>query len=206
MRSSLDMASRHHDSSGRGASHRGPRMHPLGRQPIDVVRGRYQRQWPSGRTPAGATLVRAASGATRHLAGDQRRCRVNLAAVKGAVRAPSAASTSGSHQRPTAGAEDQDLRRSDESGHRGGPSSVRDDFRLRVKEVIAARAAHRCSNPQCGAATSGPGSDDGASVNVGVAATSPRRRRAASVSTPPCHQRSARPPRTVCGHARHARS
>ncbi len=47
---------------------------------------------------------------------------------------------------------------------------MRDEFGPAVKAVIAARVAHRCSNPQCRAATSGPGSDNKASVNVGVAA------------------------------------
>lgn len=47
---------------------------------------------------------------------------------------------------------------------------MRDEFSSRAKAVIAGRAAHRCSNPQCGAATSGPGSNDEVSINLGVAA------------------------------------
>jgi tetratricopeptide (TPR) repeat protein len=47
---------------------------------------------------------------------------------------------------------------------------VRDEFSGRVKTVLAQRAAGRCSNPACGAVTSGPGLDPDEAVNVGVAA------------------------------------
>ena len=47
---------------------------------------------------------------------------------------------------------------------------VRDEFPSAVKTVLAQRAAGRCSNPDCGAVTSGPGLDPGKAVNVGVAA------------------------------------
>ncbi len=47
---------------------------------------------------------------------------------------------------------------------------MRDDFPSKVKTVLALRAAGRCSNPDCGAVTSGPELDPGGAVNVGVAA------------------------------------
>lgn len=47
---------------------------------------------------------------------------------------------------------------------------VRDEFPAAVKTVLAQRAAGRCSNPDCGAVTSGPGLDPDSAVNVGVAA------------------------------------
>ena len=47
---------------------------------------------------------------------------------------------------------------------------VRDEFPNTVKTVLAQRAAGRCSNPDCGAVTSGPGLDPDSAVNVGVAA------------------------------------
>ena len=47
---------------------------------------------------------------------------------------------------------------------------VRDEFPNAVKTVLAQRAAGRCSNPDCGAVTSGPGLDPDSAVNVGVAA------------------------------------
>ena len=47
---------------------------------------------------------------------------------------------------------------------------VRDEFPSSVKTVLAQRAAGRCSNPDCGAVTSGPGLDPASVVNVGVAA------------------------------------
>lgn len=47
---------------------------------------------------------------------------------------------------------------------------MRDDFPGRVKTVLASRAASRCSNPDCGAVTSGPGLAPDSAVNVGVAA------------------------------------
>src|SRR5258707_469079 len=43
-------------------------------------------------------------------------------------------------------------------------------FPQRVKEKLALRVAHTCSNPECRAATSGPQIDPDKSVNVGVAA------------------------------------
>jgi hypothetical protein len=47
---------------------------------------------------------------------------------------------------------------------------MRDDFARPVKRAAAARAGHRCSNPQCGAPTSGPSTEPGKSISVGVAA------------------------------------
>lgn len=47
---------------------------------------------------------------------------------------------------------------------------VRDEFRKDVKDVLAARVGHRCSNPACGAVTSGPAQRSDKAVNVGVAA------------------------------------
>jgi hypothetical protein len=38
------------------------------------------------------------------------------------------------------------------------------------KDILAARVAHRCSNPDCGAVTSGPKEQSHEAVNVGVAA------------------------------------
>lgn len=45
-----------------------------------------------------------------------------------------------------------------------------DRFKSTVVATLAKRAANRCSNPDCGATTSGPSSDPGRSVNVGYAA------------------------------------
>ena len=47
---------------------------------------------------------------------------------------------------------------------------MRDDFPEPVKRTAAARTGHRCSNPDCGAATSGPQVDADKALNVGVAA------------------------------------
>jgi hypothetical protein len=47
---------------------------------------------------------------------------------------------------------------------------MRDEFSKDVQRALALRVAHRCSNPACGAATSGPQTDEGKAVNVGVAA------------------------------------
>jgi hypothetical protein len=47
---------------------------------------------------------------------------------------------------------------------------MRDDFTADVKQVLASRANHTCSNPGCGAPTSGPQADPSKSVNIGVAA------------------------------------
>lgn len=47
---------------------------------------------------------------------------------------------------------------------------MRHDFPQGVKNIIAARAGHRCSNPDCGAVTSGPQIGSRGAVNVGVAA------------------------------------
>jgi hypothetical protein len=46
----------------------------------------------------------------------------------------------------------------------------RDDFNAPVKRQLAARVAHKCSNPRCRASTSGPQLDEAGSVNLGVAA------------------------------------
>jgi hypothetical protein len=47
---------------------------------------------------------------------------------------------------------------------------MRDDFPASVKRITAQRAGHRCSNPTCGARTSGPQKDPTKAVNLGVAA------------------------------------
>src|SRR5688572_6270545 len=46
---------------------------------------------------------------------------------------------------------------------------MRDEFSSNVKEVLAKRVGHRCSNPECRQPTSGPQSDPQKVVNVGVA-------------------------------------
>jgi hypothetical protein len=47
---------------------------------------------------------------------------------------------------------------------------MRDDFTAALKATLAKRVAHRCSNPDCRAATMGPGSEAETTVNLGVAA------------------------------------
>jgi len=47
---------------------------------------------------------------------------------------------------------------------------MRDDFPKPVKDVLAKRVGHRCSNPNCRNPTSGPQDNARKSVNVGVAA------------------------------------
>jgi tetratricopeptide (TPR) repeat protein len=47
---------------------------------------------------------------------------------------------------------------------------VRDEFKAPVKATLAMRVGHRCSDPDCGAVTSGPGIQPDKYVNVGVAA------------------------------------
>lgn len=46
----------------------------------------------------------------------------------------------------------------------------RDDFTAATKELLAKRVCYRCSNPDCGKSTIGPSSEDGKTVNIGVAA------------------------------------
>ncbi len=46
----------------------------------------------------------------------------------------------------------------------------RDDFTDQVKRVLSQRVGNSCSNPRCGALTSGPTEDPAGAVNVGVAA------------------------------------
>jgi hypothetical protein len=46
----------------------------------------------------------------------------------------------------------------------------RDEFFEATKRAIAARVAHRCSNPNCRAPTAGPQVEAGKTLNVGVAA------------------------------------
>jgi hypothetical protein len=48
--------------------------------------------------------------------------------------------------------------------------SERDDFSEGVKRVLAERVGYRCSHPECGALTSGPHTEPGKRVSVGVAA------------------------------------
>jgi hypothetical protein len=47
---------------------------------------------------------------------------------------------------------------------------MRDDFPKRTIETLAKRVGNRCSNPNCGQATSGPHTEDAKVVNIGVAA------------------------------------
>lgn len=47
---------------------------------------------------------------------------------------------------------------------------MRDDFPLSIKELLAKRVAHRCSNQECRQVTSGPQEDPTKTVNIGVAA------------------------------------
>jgi hypothetical protein len=46
----------------------------------------------------------------------------------------------------------------------------RDEFPAAVKAQVSGRVSHRCSNPKCGQATSGPSETIKAVTNVGVAA------------------------------------
>lgn len=46
----------------------------------------------------------------------------------------------------------------------------RDDFKLAVARLLARRAGHRCSNPDCRRDTSGPASIAESAINIGVAA------------------------------------
>lgn len=48
--------------------------------------------------------------------------------------------------------------------------SLRDDFSAETKRILALRAGGRCSNPGCGALTSGPKADPAKALNLGVAA------------------------------------
>jgi len=48
--------------------------------------------------------------------------------------------------------------------------SSRDEFSKQTKQILSSRVAHRCSNPDCRAATIGPQSLSDASINLGVAA------------------------------------
>jgi hypothetical protein len=52
----------------------------------------------------------------------------------------------------------------------GSVIRVRDDFSAATRRTLAARAGHRCSNPDCRAVTSGPGSNPYEAVNLGMAA------------------------------------
>lgn len=47
---------------------------------------------------------------------------------------------------------------------------MRDDFSSPVKEMLAKRVGHKCSNPNCRQPTSGPQSNSTGAVNIGVAA------------------------------------
>ncbi len=47
---------------------------------------------------------------------------------------------------------------------------MRDDFALKVKRVLAERVANHCSRQKCRAITSGPRTEPGRAVNLGVAA------------------------------------
>ena len=47
---------------------------------------------------------------------------------------------------------------------------MRDDFQHGVKRTIAQRVGYHCSNPTCGAKTTGPQIDPAKAINIGVAA------------------------------------
>lgn len=51
-----------------------------------------------------------------------------------------------------------------------GIKQMRDDFNNATKDMLSKRVGAKCSNPGCQSPTSGPSSDDGKAVNVGVAA------------------------------------
>ena len=46
----------------------------------------------------------------------------------------------------------------------------RDDFSLRIKNILAKRVAYICSNPNCNNPTVGPSSTETKTINIGVAA------------------------------------
>jgi hypothetical protein len=48
--------------------------------------------------------------------------------------------------------------------------NTRDEFSTTIKRVLAARAGHRCSNPDCGVPTSAPHAAANQAINIGVAA------------------------------------
>jgi len=50
-----------------------------------------------------------------------------------------------------------------------GQFMPRNDFPLRIKETLAKRVAYHCSNPDCSVITTGPHTDNGRSINIGVA-------------------------------------
>ncbi len=47
---------------------------------------------------------------------------------------------------------------------------MRDDFSVKIKELLSKRVGSRCSNPSCNQLTSGPQENPEKSVNIGVAA------------------------------------
>jgi hypothetical protein len=47
---------------------------------------------------------------------------------------------------------------------------ARDDFLMGTRELLAKRVGYKCSNPNCGQATSGPQTDPTRAINIGVAA------------------------------------
>lgn len=49
-------------------------------------------------------------------------------------------------------------------------NKIRDDFKPKVKRILAERAGYHCSNPSCRALTYGPTKQNVGSVNMGVAA------------------------------------
>jgi hypothetical protein len=51
-----------------------------------------------------------------------------------------------------------------------GTTMPRDEFPEATKRAVAARAAYRCSNPDCRAPTAGPQVEPGRTLNLGVAA------------------------------------
>jgi hypothetical protein len=47
---------------------------------------------------------------------------------------------------------------------------MRDEFSATIKQHVATRTGHHCSNPDCRAQTAGPQITDAGTLNVGVAA------------------------------------
>src|SRR5690348_11708522 len=50
------------------------------------------------------------------------------------------------------------------------PIKGRDDFAMPVRELLAKRVRHECSNPDCRRPTSGPQENPLKAINIGVAA------------------------------------
>jgi hypothetical protein len=62
------------------------------------------------------------------------------------------------------------VQHNEENGKNKQRSCMRDDFKPSVKRTIALRVGYHCSNPTCGAKTTGPQIDPAKAINIGVAA------------------------------------